>query len=457
LKALRTLTAIDLPRLGTVGLDTQVVVASCVVALAASAAVSMLPLVRLRRDSTITSGERASTTRVSAASRRWLVGAEVATAVALACCAILFGESLARLERVDIGIADVDRLLTFDVVLAGARRNAPAPQRLQFFDQVVERVRALPGVRSASAAATLPVGGDEFGTSVVPEHVGRDGRDEPLPVGYQAVGTDWFETLGVPLLQGRGFNAADTADRPPVVMVNRALAETLWPGQDAIGRRLRTDADGPWMTVVGVVANLRHLGPRHPPRPELYQPLAQQSFSFAAFAVHVGGDPHALADPIRRQVAALHPGQPISNVKTMGEHLRRAQAESRVLSWLTALFGTLAMVVAALGIYGAIGFSVAQRTREFGVRLALGAAPRRLGAQVAGETLLTTAGGLAVGLLLARSGARAMQALLFDTPPAQVSAYAASALLLTLVALASGFLPARRAMRVDPASVLRSE
>jgi predicted permease len=458
LKALRAFAAIDVPRLGAVRLDSEVFVSACVVALAGSALVALLPLLRLRRDSAITSGERASTTRVSTRSRRWLVGAEVATAVALACGAILFGESLARVERVDIGIAGVDRLLTFDVVLAGAGRSATPSQSLQFFEQVLERVRALPGVSHASAAATLPVGGDDFGTSVIAEHSRRIGSQaEPLPVGYQAVGSDWFETLGVRLLQGRAFSAADGPGRPPVLIVNRALAETLWPGQDPLGRRLRTDADGPWMSVVGVVADLRHLGPRHPPRPEIYQPLSQRSFSFAAFAVRVNGDPYALVEPTRREVAALDPGQPISNVKTMGEHLRRAQAESRALSWLTALFGMLAMVVAALGIYGAIGFSVAQRTREFGVRLALGASPRQVGCAVVGETLLTTSGGLGVGLLFAAAGSRALQSLLFDAPPVQATAYAGSTLLLAAIALLSGLAPARRAMRANPASVLRSE
>jgi ABC-type antimicrobial peptide transport system permease subunit len=160
---------------------------------------------------------------------------------------------------------------------------------------------------------------------------------------------------------------------------------------------------------------------------------------------------------IRREVAALDPGQPISNVKTMREHLERAQAESLALSWLTALFGTLALVVAALGIYGSIGFSVAQRMREFGVRLALGAAPHQVAGQVLAETVFTAAGGLFAGLAIAAAGARAMQSLLFDTPPAQVGAYAASALLLTTIAVLAGLLPARHAMRADPASVLRTE
>lgn len=457
LKLLRAGVAIDVPRLDLVHMDASVLVTTCAIALVSAAIVALLPLLRVRQNATITAGERATTARVSGRARRWLVGAEVATAVALASCAILFNESLSRVQRVDIGIADVDRLLTFDIVLAGARRDLPAPARVQFFDQVLQRVRAIPGVRRASAAATLPVGGDDFGTTVIAEHPGGIQPDQELPVGYQVVGTDWFETLGVKLESGRDFSPADTLDHAPVVAVNRALATRLWPGHGAVGQRLRTGPNEPWMTVIGVVADLRHLGPKQPPRPEIYQPLTQQSFSFAAFAVRVAGDPHRFADVIRREVAALDPEQPISNVKTMGEHLKRAQAESLALSWLTGLFGTLALIVAALGIYGSIGFSVTQRMREFGVRLALGAAPRQVAGQVLRETVLTAGGGLIVGLAIALVGARAMQSLLFDTPPAQVGAYAASALLLTTIAVLAGVLPARHAMRADPASVLRAE
>lgn len=457
LSALRAVAPADIPRLQHAHLDAAAAAFTVVASLLAGATVALLPLGKLRRVGDLAASERGATTRVSSRTRRALVAAEVATAVALVCGALLFGRSLARVQHVDIGIADMDRLLTFDVVLGGARRTAPAAARRQFFEQVVQRIRTLPGVRQAAAAATLPVGGDDFGASVFAEASKRITSDEEMPVGYQVVGTGWFSALGVPLLQGRDFEDSDVADGTPVVIINQALANALWPGERAVGRRLRRGAHEPWATIVGVVANLRHLGPRQPPRAELYQPMSQLTFSFAAFAVATLGDPHQLADTIRREVAALDPEQPISNVRTMEEHLRAAQAESRALWWITAFFAGLALTLAALGIYAAVGFSVTQRAREFGVRLALGAAPRQLGAQVLRETLRVSLVGMSAGLAFALAGTRTIQALLFDTPAADPVAYLAAAVATAAVAVLAGYGPARAAMRADPATALRVE
>jgi ABC-type antimicrobial peptide transport system permease subunit len=278
-----------------------------------------------------------------------------------------------------------------------------------------------------------------------------------FPAGYQVVGIDWFETLGVPLREGRLFTAGDSGEHTQVAVINQALADRLWPRGRAVGRRLRTGANEPWLTVVGVVANLRHLGPKQPPRPEIYEPLAQRAFSFTAVAVRVTGDPASYADAFRREVASLDPSQPISNVKTMREHLQHAQSETRALSALTTLFGGLALLIAALGIYSALGFSVALRMREFGVRLALGASPHRVRRDVLRESVVTTGVGIGAGLAVAFVGARAIRGLLFDTSAGDPGAYVLASIALTAVAIAAGYIPARHAMRADPASVLKSE
>jgi ABC-type antimicrobial peptide transport system permease subunit len=189
----------------------------------------------------------------------------------------------------------------------------------------------------------------------------------------------------------------------------------------------------------------------------VYVPQYQESFSFTAVAVRTAGDPLAIVGQVRREVATLDASQPISSVATMAEHLRRAQAETRALWALTALFGTLALVVAALGVYGAVPFSVTQRMSEFGVRLALGAAPRQVGSQVVRETLGTAIVGVAVGVAGAFVCSRAMGALLFETTPTNAAAYASAACALAAVAALAAYVPARSAMRADPAAVLRAE
>jgi putative ABC transport system permease protein len=454
LRVLKAVVPMEIPRLAHATMDWRAGVCAVLLATACGIAIALLPLVRIARGQAMAAADRSRTSRVSSRTRRILVAAEVATAVVLVSGAVLFGESFARLQRVDVGIQGVDRLLTFNLVLGGDRRTLPGPERVAFYDLVLDRIRAIPGVEHAAVAATLPIGGDDFGTSVIAE--GHEAED-PRAVGYQVVGTDWFATLGVRLLRGRDFTSADTGAQGDVVLVNQAFAEEFWPGADAVGRRVRDGRDDEWMTVVGVVENLRHLGPKRPPRPELYEPQYQRSFSFTAVAVRTAGDPHAIVEQVRHIVASLDRGQPISSVATMGEHLRRAQAETQSLSSLTALFGVLSLVIAALGVYGAVGFSVAQRMREFGVRLALGAAPRQIGAQVVRETLATCTLGVIAGTMLALAGARLVRALLFDTPPTDVFAYGTTALAVALTALLAAALPSRAAMSADPASVLRAE
>jgi predicted permease len=454
LALLKNLVPLDVPRLEQAGIDPRSVALLFAVSALAGALVAISPLARRSMGTALGTGDRSGTMRVSARTRRTLVAAEIATAVVLLTGAVLFGRSLAQLQRVDVGIPDVDRLLTFNIVLSGDRRMMPPPQRVAFYETVMERLRAIPSVRGAGTAATLPIGGDDFGTSVTIE--GRTDQ-EPSATGLQVVSAGWFDALGMPVLRGRDFTTGDTGEHGLVVMVNQAFARQHWGNEEAVGRRVRMGRREPWATIVGVVADIRHLGPKRPPRAEVYVPQYQESFSFTAVAVRTAGDPLSIVDQVRREVAALDASQPISAVATMGEHLRRAQAETRALWSLTALFGALALIIAALGVYGAVAFSVAQRMREFGVRLALGAAPRQVGSQVVRETLATAAAGVIAGVVLAFAGSRAMQALLFETAPTTAMAYVVSALALGSIAALAAWLPARGAMRADPAAVLRGE
>lgn len=389
--------------------------------------------------------------------RSVLVASEVAVAITLVVGASLLLRSFVALQRVDVGL-DVAHMLTFDLVLSG-ERAAQHDTRVAFYERVLERIRALPGVAAAGMAVTLPIGGDAFGAPAIIE--GRplppDGR-EPI-TGYQMVSPGFFEAAGVPLVAGRDVALTDTRERPRVAVVNEAFAAAFWPGESAIGKRFRLNRDPsyPFLEVVGIVRNLRHGGPEAPPRPEFYQPYTQSSFSFMAVVVKAYGDPRALAQPVREAVMALDPEQPVARVMTMEEHLRNDLAEPRFLSQLTLLFGALALILAAVGIYGVMSWSVAVRTKEFGVRLALGARPAALLRQVFGEGLVIVGAGTAVGLLLAAALGQVLRTLLFETSTTDPLIYAAAAATVFTGALAAMAVPALRATRVDPMRALRSE
>ena len=278
--------------------------------------------------------------------------------------------------------------------------------------------------------------------------------DEPH-AGYQVVMPGFFRAMGIPLKAGRDVRDADTPSSTPVVLVNETLARQQWPGEDPIGRRVRFDDDGTWMTVVGVVGDIRHHGPAAPPRPELYQPAEQRSFSFMAFVVRTAGDPYAAVPTIRRASAELDPSLPLANVKTMDDHIARVLARPRFISMLVTSFGALALTLAVIGIYGVMSWSVSERRREFAIRLALGVRRPALLAAVLRKALLLASAGVLFGLAGARAATTILNGLLFGIQPTDAAAFATAALGLAAIALAACYVPARRALRVDPATLLR--
>ena len=315
---------------------------------------------------------------------------------------------------------------------------------------------AIPGVTSAAAAVTLPIGGDDFAAGFT-----IDGRPLPPPgqeprAGYQVVTPGYFRTMGIPLVSGRDFRAGDTREAPPVVMVNQTFARHQWPGEDPIGRRLRIGrGDSAWMTVVGVVGDIRHLGPATPPRPEFYQPHSQNSFSFMAFVARTAGPPAAVVPSIRSAVMGLDASQPISGVNTMEEHVATALARPRLLSTLVAAFGALALMLAVVGIYGVMAYAVAQRTREIAIRTALGASAREVLRMVLARAVWLSGAGILAGLALAAAASRALTGMLFEVTPSDAPTYAVVVILLGGVALLAAAVPAIRATRIDGSQVLR--
>jgi putative ABC transport system permease protein len=437
--------------------DLRVLAFTAGAAVLSGLAFGVLPAVQFSRgdlSGTLAEGStRGSGSRRSGRIRDALVVAEIAVALVLLVGSTLLVRSFAALSRVDTGI-DTRNLLTFDVKLSGPRAEYQARQ-VQFYDALERRLEAVPGVVSAGSAVTLPIGGDDFGT-----HFLVEGRPTPKPgfepgAGYQIVMPGFFRAMGIPITSGRDVRDSDTRTSPRVALVNETLARQQWPGEDPIGRRVRFDDEDAWMTVVGVVGDIRHLGPAVPPRPELYQPSSQRSLPFMAFVVRTSGDPHAAVPALRRAAAELDPALPLANVKTMDEHIARALARPRFVSTLVTAFGALALTLAIVGIYGVMAWSVAERMREFAIRLALGVGGPALVRSVLGKALALAGAGILAGLAGARAATGVLSGMLYGIAATDGVTFAATAAAVALVALAACYVPARRAVRADPITLLR--
>jgi predicted permease len=451
---LSRLAPITVGRLDTQTVVAPVVVVAVVVAIAAGLLLGVVPAMalagarrtdRLRVSGTVSAG--------GARLRHLLVGAEVALTFVLLAGAALFSQSLLKLRAVDVGLRP-EQLLTLDVAGLGG----DAARAVPIFSSLLEAIRAVPGVRHAAGAVTLPIGGDDFGTRVrVP------GRPPPAPgaeprIGWQVVTPGWFDTLGIRRIAGRDFTPHDDGRAGLVAIVNERFARETWPGESALGRRFQKgrSPDSLFLTVVGVVADVRHAGPGQPARPEIYEPFAQAPMTFLAIAVRTDVDPMAVAPAIRAAAHRLDPGRPISGVSTMQAHLDRAYGDARFLWIISTAFGVVALVVAALGIHGIVSLAAAQRGPELALRLALGATPRSILTLVMGQGARPVAAGLAAGLVIAILLGRIVGRLLFDTSAADPAALTAAAAVLSMAAAMALWLPARRAAtRADAGAMLK--
>ncbi|MDT5156915.1 MAG: hypothetical protein QOH51_1272 [Acidobacteriota bacterium] len=401
---------------------------------------------------------------VGAGSRRLrnaFVVSEVALALVLLVGAGLLIQSLKKLRGQYSGIRP-ENVLTLRTILPENKYTEHA-QRQAFYDAVLERVRRLPGVVSAGYTTTVPLTwkGGTSGFTVegrAPERgMGNDAN-------HRQVTADYLQTLGIPLKQGRYLQESDGPQSQPVVVINEAMARAYWPGQDALGKRFKVggpDAKRPWLTIVGVVADVRQMGLDAPVKAEMYLPYRQveyqQWFAPGYLVIRTSVEPAGLIAAVRREVYAVDPGQPVSNVQTMAEILSDESAQRQVGMTLLGVFAALALALSSLGIYGVLSFFVAQHMQEIGVRLALGAQPVSILALVLRKGMTLALAGVGLGLCGAFALTRLMQSQLFGVSPNDPLTYAGFALLLTLVALAACYMPARRATKVDPMVALRYE
>jgi predicted permease len=388
--------------------------------------------------------------------RAALVVGEVALAVVLTTGAGLLLRSFTTLLAVDPGFQP-DRLLTMQVELPARVTGNEA--RNTYYDELFERLRAIPGVVAAGGTTRLPLGSTSVSTTIDVE--GRPRPDAELPeVQFRRAVDDYFGAMGIPIRRGRGFTPADGPTAPSVCVINDTMAARLFPGEDPVGRRIRTGPNpsrNPWVTIVGVIGDLRHTGLEESPAPEMYIYHRQGPPVAPFLVVRTTGDPAAMADAVRADLKQFDRALALYDIRTMSEVRTESVSQRRFILVLVAAFGALALTLAAVGVYGVMALVVGERTREMGLRLALGAEPSSVLRMVVAQAARFAGAGIVVGLGLAWLLTPLLTSQLYGVRPGDPLTFAAVTALLLLVALVAAMVPARRAMRLDPMTALRNE
>ncbi len=391
--------------------------------------------------------------------RELLVVAEFALALPLLVGAGLMLNSFMRLQRVEPGF-DSSQLLTMRVPLP-ARKYAEVEQAIKFNEELVRRVQTLPGVQTASVSSNLPL--DNFIDSN-----NFDLESRPTPPGQSqevaenmGVGPDYFRTMGIPLLKGRYLSEQDVDGAPLVMVVSEAFARRHFPEGEAVGMRLKTGGctECEWTTVVGVVGDVKDRGLATEVAPAMYVPFAQDPINIRMMnlVLRVEGDPTNLVSTVRREVNAIDPDLALSDIKTMEQMVSDSLGQSRYRGVLLSVFAAVALVLAAVGIYGVIAYAVSQRTREIGIRIALGARRRDIFRLVVGHGMVLSLVGVAVGVAASLMLSRFLSSLLYEVSSTDPATFTSVVIILMTVALLACSIPARRATRVDPMNALRHE
>jgi predicted permease len=398
---------------------------------------------------------RGSASRGTSFMRASLVVVETALALVLLVGAGLLVKSFGRLQGVDPGFAS-ENVLTTGIALP-SNRYGDAPSRRAFWGRVLGKLREIPGVTAAGLTSNVPFSGNvSSGSYAIVGYT--PGPSEAAPHGRQeVVGGDYFRAMGIPLIEGRVFTDGDTADSPPVVVVDQYLAKRYFEGRSAVGQQLRRGgAQTPPFTIVGVVGTINSIDLGQPVAKErIYYPVAQQPRPGMALVLKTGLDPADLVAQVRSAVQAIDPEQPLADVRTMDEWVSRSLEGRRTPMLLSALFGAVALVLSAIGIYGVLAFNVAQRVREFGIRQALGASRRAILSLVFTQGLRTAGVGLVLGLAASWLLSHYLQSLLFGVQARDWAVFSSVTILLMGVAALACYVPARRATRIDPMVALR--
>jgi putative ABC transport system permease protein len=383
--------------------------------------------------------------------RAVLVASELALSTVLLVAAGLTVRSFVRLQAVDPGFRP-DHVLTVSISPAPARYG-DQQRRADFWERLLTALRAVPGVQSAAATSRLPLLPGNSRRGLVIRGLPRDAQPS---ADYRTATPDYFTVMSIPLIRGRAFDEGDREKRPLVAIVSESAAQAFWPGHDPIGERFQINVPGPEITVAGVVGDVRSASLESAPQPTVYTPYRQDAFPFMTFVLRAEASAATIAG-IRAAVWSVDRDQPVGAVLTMDERLSNSIARRRYSVTLLTVFGTTAVLLAAIGLYGVLAFIVSHRRREIGVRIALGATARDVISDIVGHGLRLAALGVGVGLALSLALTRLMSALVFGIGAADAATFVAAAALLTAVASAASLVPALRASRVDPLVTLRDE
>ncbi|HEV3218150.1 MAG TPA: ABC transporter permease [Candidatus Acidoferrales bacterium] len=452
-----------LPRIDSIQLDARVLMFTFGIALATGILFGLAPAIRGMRVSPGEALKRAGRSGSGGTRQRWLrntlVAGEVALSLVLLVGAGLLTHSFVRLLAVKPGFQP-ENLLTFSISFNGPKYSGKgAAQRTARVVDAVHRIESLPGVQSVAGANDLPLEGQDTTNYPTIEGPSAVSAQDRILVGMHPVTPGYFRAMGTPLLRGREITDADVIGAPDVVVINEALADRVWPGQDPIGKHIHlfNGANHPAEEVIGVVGNIKHRGLNEADSLDGYEPFAQQPWPYMAIAVRTTQNQAELLNEIRSVIADFDPDMPIFSVRTYDQIVTESLGARRVTLALVGLFASLAIVLAAVGIYGVMSYVVAGRTQEIGIRMALGAGRGDVFRLVIGQGMALTGVGLIIGGIAAAGLARFLQSLLFEVKTYDPLTFAGVAILLAGVAALACYIPARRATRVDPLVALRYE
>ncbi len=463
LNEVRRLTSIHLPRLGDLRLDGVVLIFSLLVTIATGLLFGIFPsLQNSRPDLTAVLREHAQLRApgrhriLGVSPRDLLVVIQVAMAIILLIGAALMETSLVKLQRVDLGF-NPSNVVTMQIALPRSRYDTDL-KRATFFKKLVDSVETIPGVRAATAAASLPTGKAILAPLQVAGHPMMKEGERPRGI-WQGISPSYFRTLGIPLRRGREFTEHDNADAPWVAIINEKMARRFWPeyplGQDPVGQRLVFGGTAVSAEIVGIAADVHEATLEADMGPEVYMPLAQRCLETMSLLVRTEGDPSQYVTSIRKKVLALDRSQPVSNISSLDDFVESSVGQQRLISDLLMLFAGAAFLLAAIGIYGLISYSVAQQTQELGIRYALGAQPGKILGMVIGRGIYLTLIGMGIGMSGATLLASLLKGLLFGVSATDPETFAGMAFLFTVIAALASYIPARRATRIDPLIALK--